>query len=617
MAALDLVLLPAPQKINLREGEFYYPDEGLILLDAVVPQALLAAGSLLENWLWKNLHLNWDLQAGMAVPETQQKVILRITPERAIREQGYRLHISAAQVVVEGHDPAGVYYGICTLVQLLSQFGRRVPCMEIQDWPDIPVRGVMLDVSRDKVYRMETLFELIDRLASWKINQVQLYTEHTFAYRKHPEVWKDASPVTGEEVLVLDRYCRERFIELVPNQNSFGHLHRWLNLESYAHLAENSGDIPVPWGGVMKGPFSLAPVLPESLEFISGLYDELLPHFSSRMVNIGCDETWDLGTGKSKQACEAQGTGRVYLDFLLKLYANLKARGITTQFWGDIIIQHPELVPELPHDMIALEWGYEADHPFQEHGRIFAASGIPFYVCPGTSAWNTLVGRTDNALKNLSSAAECALENGAIGYLNTDWGDSGHWQPYPVHILGFAAGAAYSWSVEASRDLDIELAVSRFGFEDPTGEMGRLAYELGNVYLAAGIELHNSSVAFRILKMTLAEIASYADVSVEKMMHMRDETLSAMGHLENERMVRPDAALIREEYDLAGRMVLHACNRAIFAKGDKRAPSAKALYADMNDILERYKTIWLQRNRPGGLTDSVKKFEAMLAEYKG
>jgi hypothetical protein len=228
-----------------------------------------------------------------------------------------------------------------------------------------------------------------------------------------------------------------------------------------------------------------------------------------------------------------------------------------------------------------------------------------------------LVGRTDNALRNLRSAAESGLANGAIGYLNTDWGDSGHWQAYPVHLLGLAAGAAYSWSVEASRDFDIRSGISRFGFEDPTGEMGSLAYELGNVYLAAGIELHNSNAAFRILQMPLSELVNHSEVSVENILKMRDETLAAMGHLEKERMVRPDAALIRDEYDLSGRMVLHACNRALFAKGDKQSPSANALYNDMNDMLERYKMIWLQRNRPGGLTDSIKKFEAMLVEYKG
>ena len=243
----------------------------------------------------------------------------------------------------------------------------------------------MLDISRDKVPAMDTLFELIDLLASWKINQFQLYTEHTFAYRDHRVVWAEASPVTGEQILALDAYCRQRFVELVPNQNSFGHMHRWLKHDQYRHLAECPQDCETD-PAHFDQPFSLSPADPGSLALVSGLYDELLPHFSSRQFNVGCDETFDLGLGRSKALVAEQGAGRVYLDFLLEIYQQVKARGYTMQFWGDIIRDYPELVGQLPRDTVALEWGYEADHKFDDFGAIFARSGIPFYVCPGTSS---------------------------------------------------------------------------------------------------------------------------------------------------------------------------------------------------------------------------------------
>lgn len=81
-------------------------------------------------------------------------------------------------------------------------------------------------------------------------------------------------------------------------------------------------------------------------------------------------------------------------------------------FWGDIILQQPDLISRLPKDSIALEWGYEADHPFDADGAKFTEAGVPFYVCPGTSSWNSLVGRTDNALGNLLNAAENGLKQG-------------------------------------------------------------------------------------------------------------------------------------------------------------------------------------------------------------
>ncbi len=201
-----------------------------------------------------------------------------------------------------------------------------------------------------------------------------------------------------------------------------------------------------PWGE-MTGPFSLCPIDPRSLELVCDLYDELLPHFSSRTVNVGCDEAVDLGQGRSKDICEKFGIGQVYLDYLLKIHREVNRRGFRMQYWGDIIIHYPDLIPLLPEDATALEWGYEADHPFGLHAQKFAQAGIPFYLCPGTSAWNSIAGRTTNALANLKSAAENGLAYGAVGYLNTDWGDNGHWQPLPVSYLGMAMGAAYQLGV--------------------------------------------------------------------------------------------------------------------------------------------------------------------------
>ena len=208
---------------------------------------------------------------------------------------------------------------------------------------------------------------------------------------------------------------------------------------------------------------------------MTSLFDELLPHFTSKTFNVGCDETFDLGQGRSRAECDRLGTGRVYVDYLRKVYQAVTERDHVMQFWGDIIVQYPELISELPRDAIALEWGYEADHPFDEHGAQFAQAGLTFYVCPGTSSWNSIGGRTDNALGNLRSAAENGLKHGASGYLNTDWGDNGHWQALPISELGFAMGAAYSWAWEANREVDVPRVVSQCVFDDPSGNFGRVA----------------------------------------------------------------------------------------------------------------------------------------------
>ena len=612
-----LLLLPKPQRLTLSGGVFNATDQKLIVIISEKPSVLRFSAACLQRVLRSRLGLNWEVSAGRTIPLPLVALTLRISSQEVEPNQGYEMSISPTGITIIGHDEAGIFYALCTLIQIVEQCGSQLPCLHILDWPDFPVRGVMLDVSRDKVPTMETLFSLVDMLAGWKINQFQLYTEHTFTYWNHPEVWASASPFTGQEIIDLDLYCRERHIELVPNQNSFGHLHRWLNHPRYKPLAEVEDGFDTPWGR-SEGSFSLCPLEPGSLAFLDSLYDELLPHFSSRLFNVGCDETFDLGQGRSRELASAQGAGRVYLDFLLKIYQVVKERGYTMQFWGDIILKYPEFIPELPKDSIALEWGYEADHPFEQNCAKFAAAGIPFYVCPGTSSWSSISGRTRNTLGNLENAAKNGLKYGAAGYLITDWGDNGHWQTLPVSYLGFAVGAAFSWSLQANCGMQVQRAISRHAFHDPGGVMGRVAYDLGNVHSAYSIEWPSSSILAAILQTPLAKVRNYKGVTAEGFYRVLEAIDQAMSPIHFTLMDHPDRELILKEYDLAARMLRHACWRGLLAVEPETAQSDELrhrLVRDAQAIIQDLQGVWLARNRPGGLDDSIARFEKARGDY--
>jgi len=334
------------------------------------------------------------------------------TSIRAIRtdlapahQEGYALAISRSGIEILFREPEGLRAAAATLRQLIHQYGRRLPCLKIRDWPDFSRRGVMLDISRGRVPRLETLLDLAQNLADLKINELQLYTEHTFAYRRYKSVWQSWGALTAKEIRILDSHCRKLGIDLVPNQNSFGHLRCFLEHPELKKLAEVSCPYEDAGGEFVRRPSTLAPNHSGSIPFLRTLYDELLPNFSSKFFNVGCDETWDLGRGQSKKMCERIGKGEVYLDFLKKIHREVSARGKTMMFWGDIILKYPKLIRKLPKDAVALNWGYEANHPFGREAAKFAGSRIPFYVCPGTAAWQTLIGRHDNALANLRAAA--------------------------------------------------------------------------------------------------------------------------------------------------------------------------------------------------------------------
>ena len=447
-----LNLLPAPRSLKMRAGTFILPQR----------QPLSAIKVIRTN----------------------------VAPAHS---EGYALTISKTGIEISFREPAGLRAASATLRQLLRQCGRRLPCLSIRDWPDFARRGVMLDISRGRVPKLETLLDLAEKLADFKINELQLYTEHTFAYKKYKSVWQSWGALTAREIKILDARCRELGIDLVPNQNSFGHLRYFLADPRLKKLGELSAPYEDASKEFVRRPTTLAPNHPGTLPFLRRLYDELLPNFSIPFFNIGGDETWDLGKGQSKKLCAAKGQGRVYLDFLNKIHTEVSARDRQMMFWGDIILKYPKLIHELPKNVIALNWGYEADHPFEKEAAQFAKANIPFYVCPGTSTWQTLVGRHDNALANLRAAAKVGKKFGAIGFLNTDWGDGGHPQPLVVSWPLFAAGAALAWNANVLDERQLVSVLSRDVFEDPTGKAAEAGFKLGFVHQRLGVKAVNET----------------------------------------------------------------------------------------------------------------------------
>jgi hypothetical protein len=498
------------------------------------------------------------------------------------------------------------------------------PAMQKRFGVDHPVRGVMLDVSRDRVPTMATLRRLVDLWAGLKFNQLQLYTEHTFAYAAHPEVWREASPLTPAEVEQLDDWCGERGVELVPNQNSFGHMERWLRHPRYRDLADATEGFPDPWGGWRTQATTLNPLDPRSLELVSGLYDELLPHFRSRQLNVGADEPIDLGHGRSREACRRLGVGRVYLDFLRQLHGEVSRRGRVMQCCADVLVRHPELAREAPRDLLAIEWGYEADHPFAAECRVFAEAGLRFHVCPGTSSWNSLGGRPANARANIRAAARDGLAAGACGLLLADWGDNGHWQQLPVSYPAWVYGAAAAWNPGSEEGLDVERFLSAQVLLDPGGAAARALALLGEAGESGVPRLPNATVLATLLLLDLQPYHRQALEGLRGGRFEREEALleEALRLLGQARPAAADGPLLGQELELTAGLLLHAARlgRERFATPGlqtREIPRAKrrSLAEELDDLEARYRRLWPARSRPGGLEDSAARMLALKESY--
>lgn len=517
--------------------------------------------------------------------------------------QGYRITLTDDAVVVEATDEAGARYAQATLDQLHRDHGDALPVGLIEDWPSLPTRGVMLDVSRCRVPTLDTLKALFDRLAGWKINHVELYLEHTFAYEGHEDVWRDASPYTAAEVRDLDDHAHALGIELTGQQNCLGHMERWLKHERYRPLALSPDGFTAPWGQELP-PMTADPTNPATLALARDLFGQLLPNFRSRRAHVGLDEPWELATDRAN----------AWITYLKALRAAPELADHHLLVWDDVLVHNPELLTEIPDGVTICDWGYEASQPFDERAAELKALGLPFWLCPGTSAWNTVAGRWTNAVTNIASAASAGVANGADGILVTDWGDQGHIQHHIVSEPMFAWTAGCGWNPSAANPDDLHAVA----------DLGDALQLLGDAHTLVGPQLFNSSILCVPMYRPHARFGhgrSTAGITVEDLARCRAQVLRADALVDDTPLERADASLVRAEAHATANLLLLLIDdgtERVKADGTLAAASddTRRDFATRLDAIEaEHRRIWALRNRPGGLDESVANFQRLRAGY--
>ena len=496
MAKRSLCIIPQPKQVTWGQDRFLVDAQTwILLLPDAGDQEHFAARSLQKEILQATGLLLPIIKT--AHPARTENIVLLVSDRQAAQTylgdlvtwvealnthggQAHFVDVTPERVVAGGQGAAALHYAVQTLRQIARTEHNLWPALHILDWPSFPYRGLMLDVSRGKVPTLETLKLLVDQLSLYKANVLQLYTEHTFVFPHHPRIGEDCGSLSGDDILELDDYARRHHVELMPNLNSFGHCAHILNLPEYQHLAESAAR------------WSLCPTDEATYTFLADLYADLLPAFTSKTFNVGCDETWDLGKGRSADAVAQSGTGRVYLQHILRLHELAQAHGRRIQIWGDILLHYPELVSELPEDVTLLDWHYGASDDYPSV-RTIAQSGRDFWVCPGTSSWNTLFPRIENANGNIRTLARLGAEHGASGLLNTDWGDHGHYQPIGQCWYGYVYGAEQAWTGGATEDGDFDTRFATLFFGVSGVQVVATMRELASLDTLPGMSRRNAS----------------------------------------------------------------------------------------------------------------------------
>ncbi len=634
LGPVDVRVIPQPRQLTVTSDRFQLTrDTRMVLADPRSDDDRFAVQDFVED-LRKT--------TGLAIPvgRTRRHSILignielssiqtalkrtEVSMPTKLDEEGYVLVVTSSDAVVAGASPAGVFYGLQTLKQLVrgDSADAFIPGIKIVDWPAMRWRAVSDDISRGPVPTSDYIKRQLRTFASFKLNMHSFYMEHTFSSSEHPLIGPAGGSLTPDEIRDLAAYAKRYHIELVPEQQTFGHLHKALKLEKYNELAET------PYGDV------LSPEQEGSYKLVADWYRELNDLFPGRFFHIGADETFELGEGQSREAARSRGVGAIYFEHLGRVREILKPYNRRLMFWGDIALNHPELIGNVPRDMIVMNWDYVPRDSYELRLKPFKDAGLDQFVCPGIWSWNQIFPNVEASSKNITNFVRDGQAAGAIGMMNTSWDDDGE-SLFEMGWYGIVLGAAASWQdtpvVIDSFDRSFDWAF----FRNDGDQFVKVIRALGSVNTVLGTgpsdelfwrdpfttNFHNQ--VLRLLEKTqqmrlLVENANEALIRNQQGAHRNRSMIPAM-------------RLAAERFDHLGRRIQVAdkfsrdywdayLNLGDRTKARRLRRYAGAIYNSLREMAEElatlremYRTQWLAENRPYWLESVLARYDQAIA----
>ncbi len=416
------------------------------------------------------------------------------TQKLELSEDEYTIIGKSNMINITYHGYSSLLYAIYSLKQIQNE----IPKTEffLHDFPNLKIRGYMLDISRNKIPKIIELKKLIEQLSFLRINHFELYVE---GFSFYDDSYPDApynTPLTLTEFIDLQEFASHLAVDLVPNINGLGHMTSWLELSKYKHLAEKEDGF-IAWGFPFKAS-TLNPSNEESFVFVKQLYQPLLKASNSSYFHMNLDEPFELGEGKNKDLCQKIGKGIVYLKWVNRLAKHVQSYHLKPMMWADVIFSHLDLISKLPKDIIYCDWGYDSGYPFETHAEILENAELDFLLCPGTSSWNSFTSRYNDMYQTTIDSCKAAINHHGLGVMTTDWGDFGHLQPLSVSYIGIVTLAYSAWNTLISENI-IEIVSTVFSIsKDKVTSL----YQLSKYSLLEDEYTFNATMTFQTLMFT-------------------------------------------------------------------------------------------------------------------
>jgi len=627
-SAAELRLVPSPKKITLASGQidlrgkwvFEIP-VGLPIIGQLVAEEMARAGLTppeVKSLPGDSAILQFRLTRPGTVAEPPQLPEFR----SGATSEDYVLCVNPQEIVGLAPGDSGLLYAAMTLCQLLranrGESGS-LPCLLIEDWPVLRWRCFQDDLTRGPSTKLESLERSLALGAFFKYNLWTYYMEYQFAFSKHPEIGPADGSLTPAELQALVKIGRRFGMEIIGNQQSFGHFQWILRHEKFAHLREK--------------PHLLTPVREETYQLLDELYSEVCPLLPFEMFNVCCDETRGLGEGPSKELAQKIGVGGVYVEHILRVRALLREKyGKRMMMWGDIILQHPDHLEKIPRDVVMLTWNYSPLDSFDRLIVPFQKAGFEFFVCPGIHNWSRILPDFGVAMKNIRNFVRDGVQYGASGMINTDWEDDGEaLQGYRWH--GHAWGAECAWNGGTTEPEDFQRRIGAVLFGERGEHFGKAITLLAETHRLPGAEGMGNRRFWRqdfVPSAPESEVRGFA----ERLLSL---VRPAIEHLEACRKEATANADLLESF-LHGAKRMELIAQRMLDGLEAVALYKEALTGDPGDAVaaiekvenlvrrnrdahqalgEKFAQLWLADCKPYALDWTMKRYEATIAWYDG
>jgi hexosaminidase len=421
------------------------------------------------------LQSRWSaLGIGPATIVPVASATIGFTHDATLAPQAYRLIVDRGRAAIASSDIDGAFYGVVTLAQMATRDANGVwvvPCARIEDRPKLHWRILSDDVSRGPLPTMHYFEERVRTIAAFKMNGYSPYMENAFVDPVNP-LPSPLDGITPAQLHELARYAARFHVALIPEQQTFAHMHNTLLVEQYASAAE------LPHG------FLLSPADPLSQQYLQSTIDAELaavPH--PPFFHIGSDETATLGLGTTQAYVAQNGLLRAFAGHVDAMQKIVAPSGARVMLWGDAIDKDAAIMPLLPRNAVIVNYQYAAQFNFAKSIARVASGGFDQMVAPGASNWNEIYPKIETAVSNARNFIGAGKAANVLGAFETVWHDDGEslyestW--YPVLYA-----ASQAWE---SRDVTPEAFAQAYpsafyGVDDP--QYARDVETLGRVVSA-------------------------------------------------------------------------------------------------------------------------------------